>query len=141
MYSQFLLSFYGGALPLTWIAYQNAGRLGLPRHVQRRIAGTGIAMTLALVATAVALVVNRDLFAAWFGDWSRARTASRLLFRAGGVVLYLVFAAWQKPADRRYAMLGTGEYDSLWRPGFIATVVSEIAILGLVLLLALLLAK
>lgn len=139
--SQFLLSFYGGALPLTWIAYRNAERLGLPRQTQIRIAATGGAMTVLLVGTAVAVIANRDLFTAWFGDWNRARTASRLLFRAGGVVLYLIFAAWQKPGDRRYAMLGTGEYDSLWRPGLMAAVVSDVAVVGLVLLLTLLLVK
>jgi hypothetical protein len=51
---------------------------------------------------------------------------SRLLFRAGGIALFLVFAAWQRPGDRLYTAFGTGEYDSLWRPGLIATVVADV---------------
>jgi hypothetical protein len=127
--SQFFLAFYGGALPLTWIAYRNAARLGLPRQVQIRIAVTGAVTMLLMIALAVVLLTNRSLLIAYFGGWTQPRMISRLLFRAGGIALYLVFAAWQKPGDRLYTAFGTGEYDSLWRPGLIATVVADVLLI------------
>ena len=95
-------------------------------------------MTMLLVGIAVALIVNGELLLDWFGDARPVRTVSRLLFRAGGVVLYLIFAIWQKPGDRRYAALGTGEYDSLWKPGFIATVVADVLLIAALVPLAML---
>jgi hypothetical protein len=138
MRSQFLLSFYGGAVPLAWIAYQNAERLGLPRETRTKIAVAGVAMTMLLVALAVALLATRELALTWFDDARNLRTVSRLLFRAGGVVLYLIVAAWQKPGDRRYATFGTGEYDSLWKPGLIATVVADVVLIVIMVPLAML---
>jgi hypothetical protein len=78
--------------------------------------------------------------AEWFGGWQLTRTAARLLFRAAGVGLFLLCAAWQKQGDRRYAAFGSGEYDSLWRPGFVATVVCDVILVALLLPLILALA-
>lgn len=129
--SQFYLAFYGGALPLAWIAYQNAGRLGLSRETQRKIAVAGIIMALTLVGLALSIALNRALVTEWLGGTTQIRNVVRLVSRGGGVVLFLLFAAWQKPGDRRYAAFGTGDYDSLWRPGLIATVVADVLLVAI----------
>jgi hypothetical protein len=88
----------GGALPVTWLAFVNSGRLGVSR-VRR----------LLIVATGLVVLAGEILLAGWLypdGDvsWSRL-TPVRVLAAAG----YLVQLRLQRPMDRAFQLRG-GEH-------------------------------
>ena len=107
--SQFWPAFFGGSLAVGAIAWLNGKRLGLAPERQRWIA----------VSTLVAFVVSMGLIAYFMTLPRDSRVWSRRAVQAVGVVLYLVLARIQQPADRRHQMF-EGKYASLWGPGFLA---------------------
>ena len=114
--SQFWVAFLGGPLPATVIAYLNAGRLRLGRTEKTQIV---IAGAVALAVLLVPAYFSSELAAAIN---TQPRTATRLALRAIGLLLYLVLAKIQRPADR-LRVLGMDErYDSLWAPGLAAVI-------------------
>ena len=126
--SMFYVAFFGGLLPLTWIAYQNAERLGMPADARRRIAIVGGLVTLAVMVAMGAFIADPSrlsIVSSAFPDM-RPTQVVRLLTRASAVGLYLLFLSWLKSANRRYAAFGAGEYDSLWRPGLVAVIVGDL---------------
>lgn len=129
---QFYVAFFGGTLPITWIAYKNAERLGMPLAARRRIALVGGVTTAVVVVVLAWLAADPARLAPVAALFPGARPTQivRLLIRACAVVLYLVFAAWQKPVNRLYMSFGKGEYDSLWRPGVVAVVVGDVIVIA-----------
>jgi hypothetical protein len=109
--SQFWVAFFGGVLAVGAIAYLNGRRLGLPHGRQRLI----------LPATALALAVSVGIAAYFLSSpvEKGLRPLARRTFQVVSVVLYVVLAWIQKPADRRHQLFH-GEYASLWKPGFLA---------------------
>lgn len=107
--SQFWPAFFGGSLAVGSLAYVNGRRLGLSRERQRWILISTLAaflLTLGVLSYVVTLPPNLRV-------WGRRAT------QALGVVLYLVLARIQQPADRRHQLFG-GQYARMWGPGFLA---------------------
>jgi len=120
--SQFWLGFFGGSLAVGAIAWLNGKRLGLPPERQRSIAlSTLVAFGLSVAIAAYFVSLHGDR------EW---RAWGRRAVQAVGVLLYLVLARIQKPADRRHRLFG-GEYASLWGPGVLALLGSLVATLVL----------
>ena len=116
-HSQIWVAFFGGVLAVTTIAILNATRLRMPASSRRWM----------LIIGAVALC-------AVFVTWMRVPAAESFLrFAAGGrelrlirrviaVVACLAFTYMQRHAKAHYEVFA-GDYESLWRPGLIATFV------------------
>jgi hypothetical protein len=120
--SQFWVAFLGGVPAATAIAFLNAGRLGAPASKRRWI----------LVAGIVALLVSIG-FSAWLGIVEEQRRTARIVMRVVAVLLFLVLARIQRDEDAHHQVFGSGQYASLWIPGIIATVVSGVGLVGIVL--------
>jgi hypothetical protein len=140
--SMFYVAFFGGPMAITWIAYQNAKRLDTDPALQQRIAIAGAVVCVvigvlvgALLADLSRLSLLKDLF-----PDAKPTQMVRILVRVCAVVLYLLFLRWLTPAYRRYIAFGGGEFDSLWKPGFAAAMVGDLAILAVALGTAALLA-
>lgn len=106
--SQFWVAFFGGVPAITIITYINAGRLGMPERKREWIAAIGVLATIAFAAAAAIVGSPAE------------RSALRIGGRVLAVVIYLLFAAMQRPADRHYLTLGSGEYAPLWNAGLVA---------------------
>jgi hypothetical protein len=124
--SQFWVAFLGGVPAVTVIAYLNARRLRASQSKRRWIALSGV---IALIVTIVMM--------ASLGMTEEYRQVARIGVRVIAVVLFLILARIQRDDDRRYQVFGLGQYDSLWAPGILVTVVSAVALVGLVLLVML----
>ena len=124
--SQFWLAFFGGPLPVTVIAFLNARRLRLGSRERMQIIIAG--------AIAVAAELTLVYFSPEIAEWMKARqaTAGRLTLRFTGMLLYLVLARIQGPADRLRNLGNDVHYDSLWGPGFAAWIGLGIVQAGLV---------
>lgn len=112
-----------GAIASTAIGYLNASRLGVEPAKRLLILLIGV-----VELTLVTLVYTRlD-----GGGWSAlARALVRGAVLVGGCALQLRL---QRPRDEEFQR-ASGEYGSLWRPGFVAAVcgvVLEVALQGLV---------
>jgi drug/metabolite transporter (DMT)-like permease len=122
--SQFYVAFIGGALAVTAIAWLNARRLRAPEETRRWIVILGV---LGVVASVVAS------YLLYGSDYS---SATRLGYRVVAVLLALAFYKLLQPADRVYSFrspVGEDEqYDSMWIPGLIATLVGGAILLGIV---------
>lgn len=114
--SQLWVAFFGGIAAVTTIAILNARRLGLDRRKQWLMAGAGA------VALGVLLALwLRQPPAPTFIDFARGSRELRLIGRVIAVVLFLLHALLQKPADAHYRVFAKGDYASLWGPGIAAT--------------------
>lgn len=121
--SQFWVAFFGGVPAVTVIAYLNAGRLGASPFKRRWIVIAGV------IALAVTLITM-----AWLGIATESRQVARIAVRVIAVVLFLILARIQRDDDRRHQVFGLGQYDSLWGPGILVTVVSGVVLVGMALL-------
>jgi drug/metabolite transporter (DMT)-like permease len=122
--SQFYVAFFGGALAVTAIAWLNAKRLRAPAETQRWILMLG---GLGVVAS---VVVSYVLYGNDFGS------ATRIGYRVVAVLLAGAFYKLLQPADRVYSFRSPvdedEQYDPMWIPGLLATVVGGAVQLGLV---------
>ncbi len=108
------------------ISYLNGKRLGLSRSRQRWIVTATVAaflLSLAIVGYSVAYLMAHP-------GRSELRAIVRRVFQVVSVLLYLVLAWIQKPADRRHQLFH-GQYASLWKPGCLAMAASLVLTLGL----------
>jgi len=116
--SLFWPAFLGGSLAVGILAWVNGRRLGLAPARQRWILiSTLLAFLLSVAAVGYFVTARRDEMI-----WGR-RAA-----QAVGVVLYLVLARIQQPADRRHQLFD-GHYASLWVPGLLSILGSAAVIL------------
>lgn len=110
--SIFYVAFFGGILPAAVLAWINAERLPVSRERRLAVAALGF---LGLVATVVVPLL------ADVGRGDGIRIASRIVGVVGFVAIWWLL----KPADRVYATFGPPDeeeaYESLWRPGLLAT--------------------
>jgi len=120
--SQFWVALLGGVPAVTAIAFLNAGRLGTPASKRRWILVSGI----------VALLVSIGV-AGWLGIVEEQRRTARIVMRVVAVLLFLVLARLQRDEDAHYQVFGSGQYAPLWIPGIIATVLSGLGLVGIVL--------
>jgi hypothetical protein len=123
--SQFWLAFLGGSVAVSVIAVLNARRLQMPPSVQRRMVLGGALVTVLVFAVSWAAIVG-------FGLDPERGARARLLPKWSISLVNLLWAAvlvrWQTPAARHYESFGTGAYDSLWLPGFLAGLVSFLVV-------------
>jgi len=120
--SQFWVAFFGGVLAVTGVAFLNSGHLGMSARTRGAILALGGAALAVYVALAVWLV-NENA--------QNLRIAGRLL----AVVLFLVLARIQRPADARYQLFADGEYAPLWGVGITASIIGGLAQAGIAILL------
>ena len=136
--SQFYAAFFGGPLTIAWIASRNAARLGMPAEVQRNMLAIGAVVTGLFMMAMAWLVVDPARMASIQSLFSGVRPARiiRLLVPALGLILYVIFAGWQKAADRRYMAFGAGQYDALLKPALIAILICDLIMIAAFLPLA-----
>ncbi len=122
--SQFYVAFFGGALPLATIAWLNAKRLGAPEETRRWI------VVLGALGVVVSVVVSYALYG---GDFGRA---TRIGYRVVAVLLAGAIYKLLQPADRVYSFRSPlsedEQYDSMWVPGLLATLVGGAVQLGII---------
>ena len=106
--SQLWVGFFGGVLPMLFIAQENARRLGCSAAERMRVIGVGL-LALAAVGVGVGL-----LYALWDGDERMGKRLIRLVSKVGGVLLWLLYRRWQGTPDRIHAYRHQGRYASLW---------------------------
>lgn len=114
--SQVWVAFFGGILAVTAIAILNAQRLGINVRKRWLMAAAGC------VAFAILLALwLRQPGAADYQTFLRQGRELRIAARVIAVVLYLVLAAIQRPAEQHYRVFANGEYASLWKAGLLPT--------------------
>ena len=121
--SQFWVAFFGGIVAVTAVAFINSGHLGMSARSRGAILAAGAAALAVWVALAVWLVDENA---------QNLRIAGRIL----AVVLFLVLARMQRPADARYQLFGAGEYAALWGVGIPASIIGGLAQAGIAVLLS-----
>ena len=117
IHSQFWVAFFGGPMPAAVIAYLNARRLRLGQRERMQIVFAG---AVSLVMLLVAVYFVPELAAS---IRMQERPTARLAIRLIGVLLYLVLAKIQSPADRLRNLGNDERYDSLWIAGITAILV------------------
>lgn len=117
--SMFVPAFFGGPVAVTILAALNARRLGARSAVPWLLA-VGVAAFIGLVAF---MTIPAD-----------PPATARVVIIVAGLVVYGV-QAWILRGPSRLHQLRSGEYDSLWAPGFAAIVISVVITLGVLLVL------
>jgi len=122
--SLFYPAFFGGALAVAALAWENSVRLGTPASTRRWIAIFGISGIVASVVASYVLYGN---------DYGQA---ARLGYRVVGAVTFGVLYRILKPFDRLYAFRTPAEsdtmYDKMWGPGLLAVFGGGLIQLGIV---------
>ena len=122
--SQLYVGFFGGALAVAAIAWENSRRVGAPRETQKWIVIVG---ALGVVAS---VIVSYMLYGNDFGS------AARLGYRIVGVLTFGVLYKLQRSADRVYSFRSPSDhehdYDSMWGAGLVAVLAGGLLQLGIV---------
>lgn len=121
--AQVFVAFFGGSLALTAIAFLNARRLDLPAGRRWLILAVGLVWGLLGLAALAYLFENPGLVTRILGESLEPRTGLRIGSRVLAVLLFGLFYALQKSADRGYAIRyakAEEPYASLWIPGLLA---------------------
>lgn len=114
--SQVWVAFFGGILAVTAIALLNAKRLGIDKQKRWLMAAAGaVALTILLA------LWLRAPSAPDFVTFMRQAREMRMYGRVIAIVLFLILATLQKPAERHYLVFAGGDHASLWKAGLIAT--------------------
>jgi hypothetical protein len=122
--SMFYVAFFGGALAVAALAWENSRRLGTPPDRRRWVFWLGVAGVVASIVVSYLLYGN---------DYS---SAARLGYRLVGALTFGALYRLLKPDDRLYTFRSPSahedDYDSLWGPGLLAIFAGGLVQLGLV---------
>lgn len=116
--SQVWVAFFGGILAITVIAILNARRLGIDNR-KRWLMGAAGTVALAILLALWLRQPGAPDYQRFLREGGELRIAGRVI----ALVLYLILAAIQKPAERHYLVFEEGEYASLWTAGLAYTVI------------------
>lgn len=121
--SQLYVGFFGGALAVAAVAWENSRRLGAPAETRRFV------VVLGVLGVAASVVVAYLLYGKGLGG-------VRVGYRVVGVLAFGALYKLQEGADRVYSYRAPGgddeQYDSLWVPGLVAAVAGGLVEAGIV---------